>query len=250
VDAARPFVNRLKDDSAVKKLLLLKISIVKKDYKKALEYFIDPAVKPLLLSRYMIDTSEILIAALTANESGKIFEVTGEMITNHPVMKFWNGELMQGHEEDSKKVLGFLEYCLILNQDELVDEIIEKSETMGGPFQLSVANALYSRGCEEKAVAIYLKQNDTENYGAATFVNLIEIFKARQLYEEALQFSVMAISAEHYDFRIFRSAIETAYEIGDRKEASRLCAMAQQHYSDSEWLRQAESLLEDELEVI
>ncbi|HET7629639.1 MAG TPA: glycosyltransferase [Bacillales bacterium] len=250
-DTAASFINRLRSDSAVTKLLSLKHALVEKNYEEAIAYLRDEAVKPLLLARYMISTDEILITALAAEKAELVNEVMGEILSKHPVMKFWNGELSPvWDDEQSKAIEDFLEHCLVLKQDRLVDEIVEKSEQLSRKLQLALADKLYARGREEKALAVYLKRNDTGNYGKTTFVNLIKIFKAQHLYEEALQFSVIALSADYYDFRIFQSAIETAYEIGNREEAAQLCEMAKQHYADSEWLKTAESLIETELKAI
>ncbi|MDF2557313.1 MAG: tetratricopeptide repeat family protein [Bacillales bacterium] len=240
---AQKYLEKLKDETTVKKSIEIKIGQLIGNYSLLSDFIKVETITNLdgVLKTGFIDLYDLTIYALEAN---KDFLVTLYNLVPDKEAKIFFELLAKdsiSSKPNEKLYIALLERCIHLQRYELFEKLLLKKNNFDTSINLGIGNLLYQYEFTDLAIDLY-NECDVNQLDSEAYLNIIVGFMQCEYLEDAIEYILLALEKEQYDFRFFKYAVE----IMNKKEfevekKSLIVNLALHHFPDCKWLKSMQS---------
>jgi glycosyltransferase involved in cell wall biosynthesis len=236
---AGELINLLDHKSIAKQGLLIKYLLVKQDIYGCYEILIKTPLEDLIviLNKDYIDLIDLVILGLLLKNKELLNNIK-KFITDKDkkIINFVMEEKVVDEIKGSQYI-NILERCIQLKQFKLFEDLLNKKSFTDHPvISLLIGHLLHKYQFHELSIDFY-KEVEMDKLDVKAYVNIINSFRNNNLDEEALEFCLLALSKEFFDFRIIKNCIELLDKNNFEAEKENILKMSLEYYSDSNWLK-------------
>jgi glycosyltransferase involved in cell wall biosynthesis len=193
-----------------------------------------------MLNKKLIDFYDLILLGLIHKETN-LLQLFYQVISNNDEKMFIELLLQESADIQLDKpeyLLTLMEKSILLKQFEVFESLIPLRTYYDESINLSIGHLLYRSNFEDIAISFYQEIADIEKFDDEAFVNIIKEFIKKDEINDALDFTLLAISQKRKDFRIYKFGIEllNKQNIND-SDIETLLKIALETYPDSNWLK-------------